>query len=87
MRKLFILFSREVRSYFYSPVAYAVLFCFLVVTGFDFNAGVAGLNHAPANATVVEAFFNMLLFWVVFVLIFPILTMRTFAEEIFPALR
>ena len=81
MRKFLILLTREVRSYFYSPVAYIVLFFFLVVTGFDFNAGVALLNRGPQTVTVVEAFFNMYLFWIVFILMFPMLTMRTFAEE------
>ena len=81
MRKFFILLSREVRAYFYSPLAYIVLFFFLVMTGFDFNAGVSLLNRSPQSITVVEAFFNTFLFWIVFLLMIPLITMRTFAEE------
>src|SRR5207247_2609252 len=33
MRKFYTLLSREVRSYFYSPIAYIVLIFFLIITG------------------------------------------------------
>ncbi len=36
MRKFFTLLSREIRSYFYSPIAYIVLVFFLLVSGVDF---------------------------------------------------
>jgi ABC-2 type transport system permease protein len=36
MRKFFTLFTREVRSYFYSPIAYIVLVFFLLVSGVEF---------------------------------------------------
>ena len=36
MRKFYTLLSREVSSYFYSPIAYIVLFFFLFVSGADF---------------------------------------------------
>lgn len=81
MRKLFILLEREVRSYFYSPIAYVVLCFFLLLTGFNFYAGVSLLNRGPSGVTVVEAFFNTVLFWFGFVLIFPLITMRVFSEE------
>ncbi|MDP9291827.1 MAG: hypothetical protein M3O82_05630, partial [Verrucomicrobiota bacterium] len=81
MRKFFILLEREVRSYFYSPIAYVVLCFFLLLTGFNFYAGVSLLNRGPSAVTVVEAFFNTVLFWFGFVLIFPLITMRVFSEE------
>jgi ABC-2 type transport system permease protein len=81
MRKFLILLSREVKSYFYSPIAYVVLFFFLLLTGFNFYAGVSMLNRGPTEVTVVEAFFNTVLFWFGYVLIFPLITMRLFAEE------
>ena len=36
MRKFYTLLAREIRSYFYSPIAYIVLVFFLLVTGVDF---------------------------------------------------
>ena len=36
MRKFYALLSREVRSYFHSPIAYIVLIFFLLISGVDF---------------------------------------------------
>lgn len=77
----FTLLNREIRAYFVSPVAWVVLFFFLLLTGFNFYAGVAALNRGPSEVTVVEAFFNTVFFWFGFVLIFPLITMRLFSEE------
>ena len=77
----FTLLNREIRAYFVSPVAWVVLFFFLLLTGFNFYAGVAALNRGPSEVTVVEAFFNTVFFWFGFVLVFPLITMRLFSEE------
>jgi ABC-2 type transport system permease protein len=81
MKKFFTLFKREVRSYFYSPIAYIVLVFFLLLSGVDFYFQVAFMNQRPVSYSVLEAFFNSVFFWFAFVLIFPLLTMRLFAEE------
>jgi len=72
---------REVRSYFYSPVAYVVLIFFLLVSGVDFYFQISFMNQRPMQYSVQEAFFNSVFFWFAFVLIFPLITMRLFAEE------
>ena len=81
MRTFITLLGREVKSFFYSPIAYVVLFFFLIATGFNFYSGVSFLNQGPSEVTVVEAAFNTVLFWFPFVLIFPLITMRTYADE------
>jgi ABC-2 type transport system permease protein len=81
MRKFFTLLLRELRSYFYSPIAYIVLVFFLIVSGVDFYMQVAYMNQRPLQYTVQEAFFNSVFFWFAFVLIFPLITMRLFSEE------
>ncbi len=81
MRKFFTLLSREIRSYFYSPIAYIVLVFFLLVTGVDFYFQVSFMNQRAVAYSVQEAFFNSVFFWFAFVLIFPLITMRLFAEE------
>jgi len=81
MKTFLTLLGREIKSYFYSPIAYVVLFYFLLLTGFNFHAGVSFLNRGPTEVTVIEAFFNTVLFWFPFVLIFPLITMRTYSEE------
>src|SRR5207237_99574 len=81
MRKFYTLLAREVRSYFYSPIAYVVLIFFLIVSGIDFYFQISFMNQRQVQYTVQEAFFNSVFFWFAFVLIFPLITMRLFAEE------
>src|SRR5204863_8997340 len=81
MRKFYTLLSREVRSYFYSPIAYMVLVFFLLVSGVDFYFQISFMNQRPVSYSVQEAFFNSVFFWFAVVLIFPLITMRLFAEE------
>ena len=81
MRVFWTLWKREVASAFYTPMAWVILFFLLMVTGFNFYAGVSVLNHGPTEVTVVESFFNTIFFWFAFLLLFPLLTMRLFSEE------
>lgn len=81
MRKFATLLGREVRSYFYSPIAYIVLVFFLLLCGVDLYLQVSFMNGRPVAYSVQEAFFNSIFFWFAFVLIFPLITMRLFAEE------
>ena len=81
MRVFWTLWRREVASAFYTPMAWVVIFFLLLVTGFNFYAGISVLNHGPTEVTVVESFFNTIFFWFAFLLIFPLLTMRLFSEE------
>ena len=81
MRKFYALLAREVRSYFYSPIAYIVLVFFLLVSGVDFYFQISFMNQRTVQYTVQEAFFNSVFFWFAFVLIFPLITMRLFSEE------
>src|SRR5436189_3668601 len=81
MRKFYTLLSREVSSYFYSPIAYIVLVFFLLVSGADFYFQISFMNQRAVAYSVQEAFFNSVFFWFAFVLIFPLITMRIFAEE------
>ena len=82
MSKFFTLLGREVKSFFYSPIAYVVMCFFLFLTGFSFYIGVSLLNRGPTDVTVVQAFFNTILFWIAYLLIFPLITMRSFSEEL-----
>jgi len=81
MRLFLILLSREIKAFFYSPVAYVVMFCFLLLTGFNFYFMVTGLNNDPSDSTVMELFFNSIVFWILSLLCFPLITMRLFSEE------
>ena len=53
MRKFYTLLSREIRSYFYSPIAYIVLVFFLLVSGVGFL--LPALLHEPAARVLFGA--------------------------------
>lgn len=81
MKRFFTLFGREVAHVFHQPMAYMVLFFFLILTSVNFQSGVTALNREASMTTLLEVFFNSILFWFPFLLAFPLLTMRTFSEE------
>jgi ABC-2 type transport system permease protein len=77
------LLRREFSAYFLSPIAYVVLAVFLAVTGHLFYLTLAQLTAAGPKG--VEFPMQLMLgdekFWLVFLFIPPLLTMRLFAEE------
>lgn len=81
MRKFLILLERELKAYFYSPVAYIVLAFFMALAGFNLYTMVSVLNRGPVEVTLVELFFNNAIFWFAFILVIPLITMRLYAEE------
>lgn len=81
MRVLLILLSKELKSIFWSPVAYVVLTIFLLIGGVCFHYAVETISLEVKDFTVLQAFFLFGLFWFGFLPIFPLLTMRLFSEE------
>ena len=80
--KIFLtLFGREVKSFFYSPIAYVVLFYFLFLSGMNFWYQLQVINGYPVEVTLVEVVFAQTLFWFPFILSFPLITMRVYSEE------
>src|SRR5918994_1262662 len=83
MRPLFSLIRREFAAYFLSPVAYVTLAVFLLVTGHLFyltmtaltETGPRGIEYPMRGVLGDEKF------WLVFLFIPPLLTMRLLAEE------
>ncbi len=81
MRKFLILLDRELKAYFYSPIAYIVLCFFLALNGFDLYAMLTIINRSPVEVSLVELFFTNGIFWFGFLLVIPLLTMRLYSEE------
>ena len=83
MRPTLSLLRREFTAYFLSPIAYVVLTAFLVVTGHLFYLALDLLTTRGHRGT--EYPMQVLLgdekFWLVFLFIPPLLTMRSIAEE------
>jgi ABC-2 type transport system permease protein len=83
MRATASLIRREIGAYFLSPIAYVVIFAFLFVTGALFTVTMDQLTTRGPKG--VEFPLQVILgdrqFWVVFLFIPALLTMRLFAEE------
>ena len=76
MRTFFALWKRELAAFFLSPIAYVMLMFFLLVTGCGFYWLV------KENLELMRALQGlMIVIWACMLIIIPILTMRTFAEE------
>ena len=84
MANLLALTLRELKSFFYSPIAYVVGALFLLMQGAVFWLLIAVLNDPRVDPTVTMAQFffgGTFFFWFSVLLICPLLTMRTFSEE------
>src|SRR5438270_5847043 len=77
------LVRRELAAYFTSPIAYVVFVVFLAVTGHLFYLTVEQLTTTGAEGVEypLRFMFGDERFWLVFLFIPPLLTMRSFAEE------
>jgi len=92
--KIWPVMKKELRLYFTTPVAYGVLFCFLLVTGYFFysifafytmasmqsamNPQMGGRDLNVTDSVMRPLFSNMS---VILLLLMPLVTMRLFAEE------
>ena len=68
------LVAKEVRTLFTSPIAYAVIAVFIVLSGYTFTVSLI----VAKQATLVHIFFQSA---VQLILLVPLITMRQFAEE------
>ena len=81
IRRVCALLLRELSVFYFSPIAYVVLFFFLILNGLSFWFAIALLRQGPSELTVVQAFFNTLFFWTAYLFVCPVITMRLFSEE------
>jgi len=75
MKNVWTITSRELNSYFVSPVAYVVSAAFLLITGVLFSLIVT----STMDASLSGAFSNITF---ILILVAPILTMKLLAEEV-----
>jgi ABC-type transport system involved in multi-copper enzyme maturation permease subunit len=77
------LIRREFSAYFLSPIAYVVMVVFLLVTGhlFAVTLGLLTADGPTGTESPMQTMFADERFWLVFLFIPPLLTMRLFAEE------
>jgi ABC-2 type transport system permease protein len=75
MRQALLIFKREFKDYFISPIAYIVIAVFLLITGWLFFS-----TFFIADQADLRRFFSLLPF--LLALVVPIITMRLFSEEL-----
>jgi len=82
MRAVWATYTRELRAYFFSPLAYIVMFFFLIVTGVIFINLVGNLvdPRVMAPDPALSYFFRSS--WLMLILLAPVLTMRLISEEL-----
>jgi len=73
-KKIWILFKKEIRFFFFSPIAYIFICVFLVFAGWVFFSQLFLFNQAE-----MRAFFEILPFFLAFII--PAVTMGQFSEE------
>lgn len=81
MRGCFILLRRELGSYFVSWTGYVVIGAVVFLIGLGYIGLIEAVNNEPITKSVVEMFFESHYFWLVLLLVSPLITMRTFARE------
>ncbi len=83
MRPTLSLIRREFSAFFFSPIAYVVLFVFLAVMGYLFYLTLDQLTETGPRGVAysMELMVGNNAFWLVYLFIPPLLTMRLFAEE------
>jgi ABC-2 type transport system permease protein len=74
-------YRRELRAFFFSPLAYIMLFFFLVVTGVIFVYIIGQLNNpASPGGPPLKFFFTAT--WLMLLILGPLVTMRLVSEEL-----
>jgi len=93
MKNIWSITKKEIKTYFTSPIAYVVIFVFLVLTGFFFYSLIWWFNSQSLQMARNPYYFQQLninqmvyspLFHnisIILLLMLPLLTMRLFSEE------
>ncbi|MEE9369207.1 MAG: ABC transporter permease [Pontiella sp.] len=75
------LLKRELRTCFYSPIAYVVMFFFWALTGGNFIWLLSQLAHGESLTLATQLMFSGPLLTFALPVVVPLITMRLFAEE------
>lgn len=81
MRLFRILTIKELKGYFLSPFGWVVLAFVTIMQGASLSAAMKSFRDTPVKDSLVYVTVNSPLFWFYFLFIFPLITMRLFAEE------
>jgi ABC-2 type transport system permease protein len=76
-----VLSGKELRSHFLSPLGYVVMALVLLMFGVSYRFALDGMAGKVSQYSLVYLTFNSFWFWMIYFLIFPLITMKSFAEE------
>jgi ABC-2 type transport system permease protein len=83
MRVFWTLFRRELASFFLSITGYVIIAAVTLLIGLGFVVLITNLGSDSSPMPLTELFYGTFFFWVVVLLIAPVITMRLFALEKF----
>ena len=81
MRPLLNLYRKELKTYFYTLFGWVVLAFVALMQGISLSTAMKGFADAPVAKSLVYVTYHTPIFWFYFLFIFPLITMRLFAEE------
>jgi len=81
MSTLLILYKKELKSYFLSPLGWLIIAFAAVMQALSLSTALKGFSDTPVASSLVYVAFHTPHFWFYFLFLFPLITMRLFAEE------
>jgi ABC-2 type transport system permease protein len=81
MRTLRILLRKELKNYLLNPFGWVILAFVIIMQGVSLSTAMKGFRDTPSQQSLIYVAFHSPLFWFYFLFIFPLITMRSFAEE------
>lgn len=75
------LLRRELSAFFFSLTGYVIIAAVTLVIGSSFVMLIRNLGTDPVSMPVTELFFNSMMYWLIVILMTPVITMRLFALE------
>jgi len=81
MRVFRALVRRELSAFFQGPTGFIIIAAVMFLIGLGFLVVLSGLNGEATPMPVTQVFYGTYFFWVILLLIAPVITMRSFAME------
>jgi len=81
MQAFITLVRRELGAYFVSVTGYIIIAAAAFLLGWSFDVLMRGLQSEATSQPLTEIFYDTLMFWIILLLLAPIITMRLFAQE------
>lgn len=75
------LLRRELGTFFFSLTGYVIIAAVALLTGLSFVVLMLTLGNDPITVPVTQAFYQTFFFWLILLLLSPVITMRLFALE------